>query len=104
MCVFPSHFLGFSGFFEARAASKTVEVWWLGQVTGLWGEMRASRVFAYRDVAPRVLSPQNRMRLTQSPRRASLLLVRRPRLISQDIQSNTRVRVGSKAVCANTSL
>ncbi|WP_309375579.1 hypothetical protein [Rhodoferax sp.] len=58
----------------------------MGQVTGLWGEMRAPWVFEYRYVASRVLSPQNRTHLTQSPRRASMLLVHRSGRTPHDIQ------------------
>ena len=50
----------------------------MGQATGLWGEMRALWGLAYDGVFSRVLSPQNRTHLTQSPRRASKLLVTFP--------------------------
>jgi hypothetical protein len=78
------------GFFGPQAASIAHKVWWLGQVTGLWGGMLASWDFAFRSVASRVLSPQNRMHLTQSPRRASIRLVLRPGCTPHDIQWQRR--------------
>jgi len=42
----------------------------LGHVTGLWGERRAAKALAHAHTNPRVISPQNRTRMTQSPCRA----------------------------------
>jgi hypothetical protein len=61
------------------------EARWLDQVTGLWGERRAQKTVAYCHVSPRVISPQNRMRLTQSPRRALTRLQVVPDLPPQGI-------------------
>jgi hypothetical protein len=51
--------------------TSTLEAGRLGDATGLWGERRAPKAFAHHPVTPRVISLQNRMRMTQSPRRAS---------------------------------
>jgi len=44
----------------------------LGHVTGLWVERRAQTALAYGTVSPRVISTQNRTRMTQSPCRTSM--------------------------------